>query len=112
DPTLFQICHREFGHNLFAASGFVCLGAWLLRSLGLGTSSRWILSGLLVGSHLLLDSMCLVLPNHKFAGVPLFFPLDGREFVIPIGLFHGVSFQDGFWNVLRTPQFWMETAIR
>lgn len=97
-PSLWLKIHRNWGHNIFAFVGLVALGQWLLRRCVSGNIPKrtaWLLAFMLVGSHLLLDSM--MGHSEKWSrrpGVPFFWPFLDTDFSLPWALFGCTDIDD------------------
>lgn len=85
----FEI-HRYWGHNMFSLAVWIVLGAWALNKFVGGEMvgrKAWVVSALLVMSHVLFDSMGDYTTNGVRIGVPLLWPFSKWEFLFPIGIF-------------------------
>jgi hypothetical protein len=94
-PTLFfpehwQEIHRWWGHNLFSITLWIIMGAYSLNYLVSPHFKGWrgyLLSALLVFSHVCFDAMADFNPEGIRPGVPLLWPLSNWQFHLPFRLF-------------------------
>lgn len=106
--------HRSWGHNLFAVTLWIILGGIFFRkfvSLKFARKQVWILSILLVLSHLLFDSMQGPNTEGKLVGVPLFYPFSTKNYRLPLKIFQAVTIDKNVHflvGYLTSMTFWKE----
>lgn len=90
-PSHWGDIHREWGHNLFSITLWICLGRWAFtRFVSKDFEGRrgWLLAMALVSSHVFLDAAGDYSPESMSrCGVPLLWPLSKWEFLLPYPLF-------------------------
>jgi len=116
-PDHWMEFHRNWGHNLFSACLFVAIGQWVLRRwivAEFSQKSAWTLTAILVGSHLLLDSMTYAMDG-SFLGVPLLYPIVDWNFYLPLPLFPSLHMETELHFVVafvKSPDFWRRALFQ
>jgi len=89
-PGEWYTIHRYWGHNIFSVTILIMIGQRLLRrfvSRDFTYNQAYLVSGLLVVSHLFLDSMGHHTNYGEYPSIPLFFPVSDWSFSLPFHLF-------------------------
>ncbi len=83
--------HRNWGHNIFSLAALVVIGKYLLEKFVSKENYQgrqgWLLSLLLVLSHIFLDSLGHFSSTGFRPHIPLFWPLSDYRFTFPVKLF-------------------------
>lgn len=91
DREHFILIHRNWGHNIFSLTALIVIGKQFLsrfvsKELYEGKAG-WVLSSLLVLSHIFLDSLGHFSSTGFRPHIPLLFPISDYQFTFPMKLF-------------------------
>ncbi len=116
-PEHFFEIHRYWGHNIFSVTALIYLGQVLIRrwvSPSFSKRHAWILSTLLVASHLLLDSMGCPTAHGELPSIPFLYPFSDWSFYLPFQLFPIIQLHRGVHPLLAhvlAQDFWVHVIF-
>lgn len=116
-PDAWYTIHRWWGHNIFSVFFLIMFGQRLLRrfvSSEISFGKAYAISGLLVVSHLFLDSMGHRTNFGEYPSIPLFFPVSDWTFSLPFHLFPVIELHHSHHPMLAhvlAKDFWVHVIF-